>query len=134
MVLFTTLVNFRLLSNGQIHEGLQLVISPETGTVLKRTGYIGGDIVDLEDAIIAPGFLECQVNGWAGVHFTELGKDSEEEAARKMEKVAGELLKKGVTGFWATVPTVAREEYEKVSPTKTCAFTSLWSFDMMSPS
>jgi len=139
MVLFTTLVNFRLLSNGTLHEGLQLVISPETGTVLRRTGYIGGEIVDLEDAIVAPGFLELQMNGWDGVHFSGLSEESEAEIEavdgkdgkdgvkvmerkgrmlgreERLEKVARGLLERGVTGFWATVPTVEKEAYEKVS-------------------
>lgn len=115
MVLFTTLVNFRLLANGQLHEGLQLVISPETGLVLRRTGYIGGDIVDLDDAIVAPGFLELQMNGWNGLHFTQVAAMEEAEREEKMRGVAGELLKRGVTGFWATVPTVGMEEWGKVS-------------------
>lgn len=115
MVLFTTLVNFRLLSGGTLHSGLQLVISPETGLVLHRTGYIGGDIVDMEDAIIAPGFLELQMNGWAGLHFTALAEMEETEREEKLKGVAQELVKHGVTGWWGTVPTVEQGVYEKVS-------------------
>lgn len=115
MVLFTTLVNFRLLSNGTLHEGLQLVVSPETGLVLQRTGYIGGDIVDMEDAIIAPGFLELQMNGWAGLHFTALVEMEDTEREERLKGVAQEMVKYGVTGWWATIPTVDKGQYEKVS-------------------
>jgi len=115
MVLFTTFVNFRLLRDGQLHEGLQLVVSPETGLVLHRTGYIGGDIVDLDDAIVAPGFLELQMNGWGGLHFTQLGEMSEDEREERLRGVAQQMVKRGVTGWWATVPTVGKEEWMKVS-------------------
>lgn len=113
MVLFTTFVNGRICRNGEIVEGDQLVTSEETGMILRRTGYIGGEIVDLEDNIIAPGFLELQTNGMLGFHFTHYENDA--KYSKELEKVSEYLMTKGVTGFWATVPTVSKDNYAKVS-------------------
>lgn len=113
MVLFTTFVNGRMCIDGELLEGKQLVTSEETGLILKRTGYIGGEIVDLEDAIIAPGYLELQTNGMLGFHFTHF--ESKPQYSTQLEKVSKFLITKGVTGFWATLPTVAEAEYKKVN-------------------
>jgi len=90
----------------------QLVVSDDTGLILPRTGYIGGDAVDLEEGIIAPGLLELHTNGLLGFHFTHF--DDEKEYASQIEKAAKFLVTQGVTGFWATIPTVSSDEYKKV--------------------
>lgn len=112
MVLFTTFVNCRLCVDGEIIEGNQLVTSEETGAILKRTGYIGGEIEDVDDNIIAPGFLELQTNGMIGFHFTHFTDD--QQYGDDLAKVAKHLVSTGVTGFWATIPTVEEEIYKKV--------------------
>ncbi|KAK4922805.1 hypothetical protein LTR66_016576 [Elasticomyces elasticus] len=111
---FTTFLNCRLCIDGQLVED-QFVVSDDTGLILPRTGYIGGDAVDLEGGIIAPGFLELQTNGLLGFHFTHSdGNDGgKERYGREVEKVAKYLVTQGVTGFWATVPTVSVEGFKK---------------------
>ncbi|KAK4954781.1 hypothetical protein LTR28_006165 [Elasticomyces elasticus] len=114
---FTTFLNCRLCIDGQLVED-QFVVSDDTGLILPRTGYIGGDAVDLEGGIIAPGFLELQTNGLLGFHFTHSdGNDGgKERYGREVEKVAKYLVTQGVTGFWATVPTVSVEGFKKILP------------------
>jgi len=112
MVLFTTFVNGRMCIGGEIVEGKQFVTSQETGRVLPRTGYIGGEIVDLEDCIVAPGFIELQTNGVLGFHFTHF--ESDQQYGKELENVSKFLVTKGVTGFYVTIPTVERTEYKKV--------------------
>ena len=92
----------------------QLVVSEDTGLILPRTGYIGGDAVDLEEGIIAPGFLELQTNGMLGFHFTHF--TSENQYAGQVDQVARYLGTQGVTGFWATVPTVSSDDFKKILP------------------
>ena len=60
---------------------------------------------------IAPAFLELQINGCAGFHFTRL---EESNHVRELERVSRYLVKNGVGGFWATVPTVSGEVFRKV--------------------
>lgn len=110
---FTSFMNCRLCRGGEIIEGDQLVVSDDTGDILYRTGYIGGDAVDLEDGIIAPGFLELQTNGMRGFHFTHL--DNPETYAGSLQDIAKYLPSQGVTGFYATVPTVSSQDFKRVS-------------------
>lgn len=109
---FTSFFNARLCRAGEIIEGEQLVVSDDTGDILYSTGYIGGDAVDLEGMIIAPGFLEVQTNGLRGFHFSHF--DDEQSYARKLDDVARYLPSTGVTGFYATIPTVASEKFKQV--------------------
>ena len=108
---FTSFLNCRLCIDGELVQD-QLVVSDDTGLILPRTGYIGGDAVDLEEAIIAPGFLELQTNGVLGFHFTHF--DDAQQYQDGVEKVSKYLVTQGVTGFWATVPTVSKDNFQKV--------------------
>ncbi|GAB7352817.1 hypothetical protein MBLNU459_g3432t1 [Dothideomycetes sp. NU459] len=110
---FTTFMNCRLCVGGELIED-QLVVSDDTGLILPRTGYIGGDAVDLEEGIIAPGFLELQTNGLLGFHFTHF--TSEEQYAAEVDKAAKFLVTQGVTGFWGTIPTVSSDDFKKILP------------------
>ncbi|OJD33352.1 n-acetylglucosamine-6-phosphate deacetylase [Diplodia corticola] len=110
---------FTLFTNGSYCLGGELVddhlvISEETGRILKRTGYIGGEIVDLEGNIVAPGFLELHTNGVNGFHFTHF--EDEPQYQRKLEETAEHYVSQGVTGFWATIPTVSPDTFQKILP------------------
>ncbi|PVI05691.1 carbohydrate esterase family 9 protein [Periconia macrospinosa] len=110
---FTLFTNGRYILDGQLVED-HLVISDETGRILKREGYIGGEAVDLEDNIIAPGFLELHTNGANGFHFTHF-KDPDTYRAN-VDGIARYYATQGVTGFWATIPTVKPEEFQTILP------------------
>lgn len=109
---FTTFLNCRLCVGGKLVED-QFVVSDDTGLILPRTGYIGGDAVDLEEGIIAPGFLELQTNGLLGFHFTHF--TNSEQYAAEVDKAAKYLVTQGVTGFWGTIPTVSSDDFKKVA-------------------
>lgn len=121
---FTTFLNCRLCVGGQLVED-QFVVSDDTGLILPRTGYIGGDAVDLEEGIIAPGFLELQTNGLLGFHFTHFTDKT--QYAGEIDKAAKFLVTQGVTGFWATVPTVSSDDFKKVGQDSVLPISSLWS-------
>ena len=108
---FTTFLNCRQCVNGELVEN-QLVVSDDTGLILKRTGYIGIEAVDLEDGIIAPGFLELHTNGAHGFHYTHF--DDPESYRKRLEQTAKYYVSQGVTGFWATIPTVTSTAFQKV--------------------
>ncbi|KAF1945168.1 Metallo-dependent hydrolase [Clathrospora elynae] len=110
---FTLFTNCRYLLNGELVED-HLVISDETGLILKREGYIGGEAIDLEDSIIAPGFLELHTNGANGFHFTHY--EDEKSYAKKIDDIAKYYITQGVTGFWATIPTVKSDEFQRILP------------------
>ncbi|KAF2090301.1 carbohydrate esterase family 9 protein [Saccharata proteae CBS 121410] len=110
---FTLFTNGRYCLNGELVDD-HLVISEETGLILKRTGYIGGEIVDLEDNIIAPGFLELHANGVNGFHYTHF--EDAQQYSKKLHETASFYVTQGVTGFWATIPTVKPEVFQKILP------------------
>ncbi|KAH7122327.1 hypothetical protein B0J11DRAFT_335922 [Dendryphion nanum] len=110
---FTLFTNCRYILDGNLVED-HLVISDETGLILKREGYIGGEAVDLDDNIIAPGFLELHTNGANGFHFTQFEDDK--SYARKVDQTARHYATQGVTGFWATIPTVKGDEFQQILP------------------
>lgn len=64
-------------------------------------------IVDLRGAVVAPGFLDLQINGGFGVDFT-----TEPERVRE---VAKRLPQMGVTSFLPTLITASPEQYEKIA-------------------
>lgn len=110
---FTLFTNCRYVLNGELVDD-HLVVSDETGLILKRDGYIGGEAIDLEDSIIAPGFLELHTNGANGFHFTHF--EDQESYSIKVDKIARYYAMQGITGFWATLPTVKDEEFQKILP------------------
>ncbi|KAJ4317724.1 hypothetical protein N0V94_004797 [Neodidymelliopsis sp. IMI 364377] len=113
---FTLFTNCRYVLDGQLVDD-HLVISDETGLILKRDGYIGGEAVDLDDNIIAPGFLELHTNGANGFHFTHF--DDAKRYGSKVDDIARYYATQGVTGFWATIPTVKGEEFRRILPSLT---------------
>lgn len=115
---FITFFNARLCRNGVLVEGEHLVVCSETGLILPTTGYIGGDSVDLDGAIIAPGYLELQTNGVKGFHFTDF--QDNESYAQRLDEAARFMVTTGVTAFYPTVPTVPVEDYQKVNELPAC--------------
>jgi N-acetylglucosamine-6-phosphate deacetylase len=114
--------NCRLCISGQLTQpNSVLVVSKSSGKILevlsKKPTHVSGSggakIIDLENKILAPGFLELQTNGMRGVHFTHY--DNAKKYEQNLEEVANYLPSQGVTGFWVTIPTVKAEEFKEVS-------------------
>lgn len=112
-----TFYNVRLCISGSVLPG-SFTVDDSTGLI--SSVHVDGApyrthseiLTDFQGAIVAPGLLELQTNGLLGFHFTHF----EDEAAYKkeLERVAKFFATKGVTGFWATVPTVSQEDFRKV--------------------
>ncbi|RDL39269.1 uncharacterized protein BP5553_03609 [Venustampulla echinocandica] len=71
-------------------------------------------VVDIEGAIISPGFLELQINGALGFHFAHYEDPKSYQAG--VRKLAKYLPSTGVTGFFPTVPTVPAGVFHAVLP------------------
>jgi N-acetylglucosamine-6-phosphate deacetylase len=59
--------------------------------------------INLQNAIVAPGFVELQINGALGFHFAHY-TDPETYAAG-VKNLAKYLPSTGVTAFYPTIPT-----------------------------
>ncbi|KAF2215025.1 carbohydrate esterase family 9 protein [Cercospora zeae-maydis SCOH1-5] len=110
----TTFINARLCRHGVLVANERLVVSSETGTILPNISYEEGDIIDLDEAIIAPGYIELQTNGVKGFHFTNF--ENETQYAEKLDQAARFLATTGVTGFYPTIPTVPIPHYHELLP------------------
>uniref|UniRef100_A0A0A9YEJ9 N-acetylglucosamine-6-phosphate deacetylase n=1 Tax=Lygus hesperus TaxID=30085 RepID=A0A0A9YEJ9_LYGHE len=67
--------------------------------------------IDLgKDTILAPGFIDLQINGGFGIDFTSsLGEDSS-----GLQEIASKLLQYGVTSFCPTIVSSTPDNYEKI--------------------
>ena len=97
----------------------RLVSSPLTvnleGLIIANSRHSpDGLTVDLQDAIVSPGFIELQINGALGFHFARFGDPMTYEAGIKT--LARYLPSSGVTAFFPTVPTVASNVFQEVLP------------------
>lgn len=91
--------------------------SPDSQTISPNYYYRteGVERIDLHGAIVAPGFLDLQTNGMQGIHFTELKGRRDDDDEWKLLQVAQKEVEAGVTGFWATLPTVGENKWKEVS-------------------
>ncbi|TGO20184.1 hypothetical protein BTUL_0001g01960 [Botrytis tulipae] len=72
------------------------------------------EVVDLKDSIIAPGFIEMQINGALGFHFANyVDPTSYHDGVQKLSQY---LPSTGVTAFYPTVPTVRPDVFHNVLP------------------
>lgn len=70
------------------------------------------EIVDCDGGILAPGFIDVQINGAFGVDFSDPGTTRED-----VQKLAVGLLAHGVTAFCPTIVTSSPATYRAVLPT-----------------
>lgn len=108
--------NARVCRNGTLLPSSSMFFDTVTGLIVPPPSYPDSthvESIDLENRILAPAFLELQTNGCVGVHFTNYSDD--EEYLKNLEKVSRWMVTKGVGAFWATVPTVDKDVYRKVS-------------------
>ena len=94
-----------------------LYFSTEQGTITPNYYYRqeGIERIDLNGKIVAPGYLDLQTNGMNGVHFTHLAQDDNpEDDEQRLQSVSDMEASHGITGFWATVPTVDKHQWKKV--------------------
>jgi len=115
---YTVFRNCRLCINGSLTPKNSVLIISQTGHIDEilhapdGVSVRGG--VDLHNGIVAPGFLELQTNGMRGFHFTQF--EDEKSYAAKVDGIAQYLPSQGVTGFWATLPTIESAEFKKARP------------------
>ncbi|KAB8338831.1 hypothetical protein FH972_021775 [Carpinus fangiana] len=113
MTTLTTFSNCRVCKDGELVDE-SFVVNSETGLLLKRGTYTGGEIIDLGEAIVAPGFIEIQTNGMLGFHFSNF--NNADQYRNDLSKVQRYLPSTGVTSFYPTLSTVPGELYSKILP------------------
>ena len=107
----TSLINCLICRDGQLQEGA-LHFNAATGLIVDGPSDMRESIQDTKGNIVAPAFLELQSNGCIGFHFTNF--EEPEQYQHDLQKVSSHLKTTGVGSFWATIPTVSSELYQKV--------------------
>lgn len=110
------LTNCRLVHDGALVKK-DLWINPSTGKIVhdQEAFYthqiLPTRIIDLGGNIVAPGFIDVQLNGAQGFDFSVV----EDGYAEGLKKVNKALVKTGVTSYLPTVCSQTPETYRKVS-------------------
>ena len=72
--------------------------------------------IDLGGLCVSPGFLDLQTNGMGGVHFSRISDGAGDGDEERLTKISKMEVRRGVTGWWATVPTVERKRWKEILP------------------
>ncbi|KAK7887638.1 N-acetyl-glucosamine-6-phosphate deacetylase [Exophiala xenobiotica] len=109
--------NGYLLKDGQLVPG-DLWVSSQTGRIMSpQTAFYSSrltadKIVDLEGKILAPGFIDVQINGSHNFDFSTPDPDF----ASGFSRTRKQMIKSGLTSFVPTVISTRPEAYDAVLP------------------
>ncbi|RZJ88691.1 MAG: N-acetylglucosamine-6-phosphate deacetylase, partial [Brevundimonas sp.] len=65
------LVNGRIVVDGELREGLSVVIDGDRIAAVTNAPPADAEVYDLEGRVLAPGYIDVQVNGGGGVLFND---------------------------------------------------------------
>ncbi|KAI8071479.1 hypothetical protein BC940DRAFT_270260 [Gongronella butleri] len=115
----TKVINGKLLLNHQLVENEYLWFQDgklvDARDMFFRQRKEADEIIDARGQIVAPGYLDIQINGSYGIDFAD-HDGSEAKLQADIDKVAKGLLQDGCTAFCPTVVTSSPEVYAKVLP------------------
>jgi N-acetylglucosamine-6-phosphate deacetylase len=112
------IINARLLLNHEIVENSYLwfqngkIIHPQNLFFSARRD--ADEIIDAKGLLVAPGFIDTQINGAYGIDFADY-EEPVEVLQKNIETVAKGLLQYGCTAFCPTVVSSSAAVYEKVT-------------------
>ena len=115
-------VNCRLVKGDELVDE-DLWISSKTGKIIQsqiafyQHQTIPDEIIDLQGRILAPGFIDVQLNGYAGFSFSVVPDDIT-GYVKGFRRVNKSLIESGVTSYLPTFPSAHREVYHKVKATR----------------
>jgi N-acetylglucosamine-6-phosphate deacetylase len=115
----TKLTNCRLVKGGSLVEQ-DLWISTTSGKIIHGQDAFYGQrqipdtVIDLGGRIVAPGFIDVQLNGAHGFDFSVLPDDIADYAAG-VRLVNKALVRTGVTSYLPTLTSQDSEVYQKVA-------------------
>lgn len=114
----TKFTNCCLLQGKQLVER-DLWIDSRSGKILNDQEafyerYLSPDqVVDLDGRILAPGFIDAQLNGAHGFDFST-PQNTRQEYERRLRRASGALARTGVTSYLPTVVSSTPDVYRKV--------------------
>lgn len=114
----TKFTNCRLLRGDELVSE-DLWVSSVSGKVIdSQSSFYDGlilpdETIDLGGRIVAPGMIECQLNGAFGFNYSTLLEDMS-QYGKKVKEVSRLLVQTGVTSYLPTITSQRPELYQKV--------------------
>ncbi|KAA8636621.1 hypothetical protein SMACR_03837 [Sordaria macrospora] len=111
----TKLTNCRLVINDSLVSS-DLFISSQTGKILEPSSFtlVPDVTIDLQNRILSPGLIDCQVNGAFGFNFSSF--TSSAEYKENIHTLNTKLICTGVTSYLPTLTSQTPELYHSVLP------------------
>lgn len=115
-------VNANLCDDGEVTPDGELWVDTTTGLIIDTPSSESlpenYTTIDLNGDLIAPGFIDVQLNGAFGFDFSDDTYGDGSDAAFKagLADVSKRLVKTGVTSFCPTLPSTFKNVYHKVLP------------------
>lgn len=100
------LVNGRVIVDGEFREGLSVVLDGDRIAAVTNATPAGADEVDLEGRILAPGYIDVQVNGGGGVLFND------DPSVQTVATIAAAHRRFGTTGL---LPTLISDDLDVIA-------------------
>ncbi|ODV97131.1 hypothetical protein PACTADRAFT_48884 [Pachysolen tannophilus NRRL Y-2460] len=110
-------INCSLCDKGKLISNSELWVNVEEGIIVSAPSLedeIFYDTVDLQNLIVAPGFIDIQINGAFGFDFS-CSQDSK-EYSKNYGKMMKEMIQTGVTSICPTLPSTFPEIYKVALP------------------
>jgi N-acetylglucosamine-6-phosphate deacetylase len=111
-------INCRLVKGDRLVDE-DLWISSKSGKIIQsqiafyQHQAIPDEVIDLGGRIVAPGFIDVQLNGFAGFTFSVVPDDIT-QYVKGLRRVNKKLVESGVTSYLPTFPSARSEVYHKV--------------------
>ncbi|UNI22600.1 N-acetylglucosamine-6-phosphate deacetylase [Purpureocillium takamizusanense] len=116
----TKFTNCRLVKGDRLVNE-DLWVSSQTGKIIHSQATFYDDLnlpdatIDLGGRIVAPGMIECQLNGAFGFNFSTL-LDDMSQYGKKVKEVNRLMIQTGVTSYIPTITSQRPELYQKALP------------------
>lgn len=109
------------ITNGRLADGDQLIskslwFDPEAGVFVSPPNPAPpAQVIDLQNRIVSPGFLDLQINGAYGFDFSEEIAGDVKGYTDRFRHVRRKLITTGTTSFLPTMTSQLPERYHQVS-------------------
>lgn len=118
--MLTRLTNCRLAIEGQLY-AKDLIIDSESGKIVDYQAHfydnrsLPDDVIDLQNQILSPGFIDVQLNGAGGFDFSVI-PDNVEDYEAGVATVNRILITTGVTSYLPTITSQSPSVYQTALP------------------
>lgn len=122
----TKFTNCRLLRGNELVKE-DLWVSSVSGKIIHSQAsfydelILPDETIDLGGRIVAPGMIECQLNGAFGFNFSTL-LDDMSQYGKKVREVNRLMVQTGVTSYLPTITSQRAELYQKVGSCENAFF------------